>query len=243
MKNFDKNTMAKIHSIESLGTVDGPGIRFVLFLQGCSLQCKYCHNRDTWQQDAGTIVTVDEIISKINRYKNFLIPSGGGITASGGEPLLQVKFLITLFERLRKENIHTALDTSGMFAITPDIEKVLSLTDLVLLDIKHIDPEKCKELVGLSNEKELTFARYLSDHNIPIWIRQVIVPGITDDPKDLVQLKQFLSELKTVKRIDLLPYHSLGKFKWENLGLSYPLAGIRDATSDDIKRAKEILGL
>lgn len=241
--DFDKNTMARIHSIESLGTVDGPGLRFVLFMQGCSLKCKYCHNRDTWEQNTGTIVTVDEIVSRVLRYKNFLIPSGGGITASGGEPLLQVKFLITLFEKLRKEGIHTAIDTSGMFNITPDIEKLLSITDLVLLDIKHIDPDKCKELVGVSNEKELSFAQYLSDHGIPIWIRQVIIPGITDDEEDLLKLKQFLSKLKTIERIDLLPYHSLGKMKWKNLGITYELEDVPFATNNDVDRAKKILGI
>lgn len=241
--DFDRNTMARIHSIESLGTVDGPGLRFVLFMQGCCLKCKYCHNRDTWEQNTGTIVTADDIASRVLRYKNFLIPSGGGITASGGEPLLQVKFLITLFEKLKKEGIHTAIDTSGMFDITPDIEKLLSLTDLVLLDIKHIDSDKCKDLVGVSNEKELAFARYLSDHGIPIWIRQVIIPGITDDEEDLLKLKQFLSELKTVERIDLLPYHSLGKMKWKNLGLTYELEDVPFATSNDVNRAKKILGI
>lgn len=241
--NFDRNTMARIHSIESLGTVDGPGLRFVLFMQGCCLKCKYCHNRDTWEQNTGTIVTADEITSRVLRYKNFLIPSGGGITASGGEPLLQVKFLITLFEKLKKEGIHTAIDTSGMFDISPDIEKLLSFTDLVLLDIKHINPDKCKELVGVSNEKELAFAQYLSNHNIPIWIRQVIIPGITDEEEDLLKLKQFLSELKSVERIDLLPYHSLGKMKWKNLGLTYDLEDVPFATNNDIIRAKNILGI
>lgn len=217
METFDKTKYAKIHSIESLGTVDGPGLRFVLFFQGCALRCQYCHNRDTWEQNSGTFTSVDEIIAKVKRYKNFLLPSGGGVTATGGEPLLQVKFLITLFSRLKEEGIPTALDTSGMFELTSDIKKVLELTDLVLLDIKHIHPEKCKDLVGFSNEKELSFARYLSEQNIPIWIRQVLIPGITDDEQDLLSLKEFLHSLKTVKKVELLPYHSLGKYKWESL--------------------------
>lgn len=243
MENFDETQYARIHSIESLGTVDGPGLRFVLFFQGCLLRCKYCHNRDTWDRNAGTLTSVDEIISKIKRYKNFLLPSGGGVTVTGGEPLLQVKFLITLFTKLKEEGIPTALDTSGMFELTPDIKKILELTDLVLLDIKHINPEKCKNLVGFSNEKELAFARYLSNQNIPLWIRQVLIPGITDDKEDLLDLKHFLYELKNVKKVEILPYHSLGKYKWESLGLAYPLSNVRDATAEDVERAKKILEL
>lgn len=241
MENFDKTQYARIHSIESLGTVDGPGLRFVLFMQGCPLRCKYCHNRDTWDQACGSIVSVDEIVSKIKRYKNFLIPSGGGVTVTGGEPLLQVKFLITLFTKLKQEGISTAIDTSGMFALTPDIKHLLELTDLVLLDIKHINPEKSKELVGFSNEKELEFARYLSEKNIPLWIRQVIIPGITNNEEDLIKLKEFLHTLNNVKKVELLPYHSLGKYKWESLGLDYALKDIPDASSEDIEKAKKIL--
>lgn len=168
---------AKVHSVESFGTVDGPGIRFVLFLQGCHLQCKYCHNRDTWDINGGKYKSLDEIFDKIIRYKNYIFPNGG-VTISGGEPLLQVKFLIELFTKLKDLNIHTCIDTSGMVTITEDIKKLLTLTDLVLLDIKHINNEKCIKLVGKSNKLELEFARYLSDNNIPIWIRQVLVPRI-----------------------------------------------------------------
>ncbi len=242
-QKFYSTKYAHLHSIESLGTVDGPGLRFVLFFQGCPLRCKYCHNRDTWDPNGGTIVNVDEIVDKVKRYKNFLLPSHGGVTASGGEPLLQVKFLILLFTRLHEIGIHTALDTSGMFALTEDIKKILSLTDLVLLDIKHIDPAKCKKLVGFSNEKELEFARYLSDNGIPIWIRQVLVPGITDDKNDLIKLKEFIATLNSVEKVEILPYHSLGKYKWENLGLNYELSGVPDATSEDVEKAKKILGI
>ena len=239
---MDKKNFAKIHSIETFGTVDGPGVRFVTFFQGCNLQCKYCHNRDTWDINDGSYISIDELVDKVLRYKTYIMPTGG-FTASGGEPLLQPYFLISLFKELKKHGIHTAIDTSGMVEITEPIKELLSLTDLVLLDIKHIKPEKAKDLIGFSNEKELNFARYLSDNNIPIWIRQVIVPGITDDEEDLLELKDFISSLKTVKNIELLPYHNLGKYKWEKLGYEYNLKNIPLATNKDIQRAKEILGI
>lgn len=243
MNQYDKSKYARIHSIESFGTVDGPGIRFVVFMQGCFLKCKYCHNRDTWDCNSGTLISLSELLSKIESYKPYILPSGGGITISGGEPLLQTQFLINLFTELKKQGVPTAIDTSGMFDITPDIKKLLTLTDLVLLDIKHINDEKCKDLVGFSNKKELAFAKYLSDNNISIWIRQVIVPGITDDEQDLIKLKDFINSLKSVKKVELMPYHELGKFKWENLGLKYELENVPSATSEDINRVKKILGI
>ena len=239
----DLRYYAKVHSIESFGTVDGPGIRFVLFLQGCHLQCKYCHNRDTWDINGGEYKSVDEIVEKINRYKNYIIPSGGGVTVTGGEPLIQASFVLELFKKLKENGIHTCVDTSVMFALTDGIKEVLKYTDLVLLDIKHIDDEKCKELVGVSNKKELEFARYLSDNNIKMWIRQVLVPGYTDDGQDLLKLKNFLSTLKTVEKIQILPYHNMGKYKWEKLGLEYPLEGVREANQEDVDIAKKILGI
>lgn len=241
-KDIDLKYYAKVHSIESFGTVDGPGIRFVLFLQGCHLQCKYCHNRDTWDMNGGEYKSLDDIFEKIMKYKNYIYPNGG-VTVTGGEPLLQVKFLIELFEKLKKENINTCIDTSGIIALTPDIKKLLSLTDLVLLDIKHIDSEKCKNLVGFSNEKELAFAKYLSDNDIHMWIRQVLVPGYTDDEQDLLKLKDFISSLNTVDKVEILPYHDMGKYKWEKLGLKYELDGVRVANDDDVKRAKNLLGI
>jgi len=241
-KDIDLKYYAKVHSIESFGTVDGPGIRFVLFLQGCHLQCKYCHNRDTWDMNGGEYKSLDDIFEKIMKYKNYIYPNGG-VTVTGGEPLLQVKFLIELFEKLKKENIHTCVDTSGMVALTDNIKKLLSLTDLVLLDIKHIDSEKCKNLVGFNNERELTFARYLSDNNIHMWIRQVLVPGYTDDEQDLLKLKDFISSLNTVDKVEILPYHDMGRYKWEKLGLKYELDGVRVANDDDVKRAKNLLGI
>ena len=244
MKKEEKDLRyyAKVHSIESLGTVDGPGIRFVLFLQGCHLECKYCHNRDTWDINDGHYQSLDDIFDKIMRYKNYIYPRGG-VTISGGEPLLQIDFFFELFTKLKKENIHTCIDTSGMVALTDDIKKLINVTDLFLLDIKHINDEKCKDLVGRSNKLELAFARYLSDNNIPMWIRQVLVPGYTDDEEDLLKLRDFINSLKTVERVEILPYHNIGASKWKNLGLEYPLEGVRQADDKDVKRAKEILGI
>ena len=238
----DLKYYAKVHSVESFGAVDGPGIRYVLFLQGCHLQCKYCHNRDTWDMNGGKYKSLDDIYDSILRYKNYIVPNGG-VTVSGGEPLLQVKFLIELFTKLKKQKIHTCIDTSGIVSLTDDIKKVLELTDLVLLDIKHIDDEKCKDLVGRSNKLELEFAKYLSDNNIPVWIRQVLIPGYTDSEEDLLKLKDFLSTLNNVEKVEFLPYHSMGKFKWKELGFKYELEDVRDATSEDVDRAKRTLGI
>lgn len=235
------NNILRVHSFESFGTVDGPGIRFVIFLQGCHLKCKYCQNRDTWNLCEGQEITVDKICEEVLKYQSYIKPSGGGVTISGGEPLLQTKSLILLFEKLKAYDIRTAIDTSGMFKLTDDIKKLISLTDLFLLDIKHIDSEKSKNLVGISNELELEFARYLSKINKPVWIRQVLIPGFTDNPEDLLKLKNFIFTLKNVEKVEILPYHDLGKFKWETLGLKYPLQDIRVATSEDIEKAKKIL--
>lgn len=167
----------------------------------------------------------------------------GGVTVTGGEPLLQVKFLIELFKKLKQENIHTCIDTSGIVSLTDDIKLLLTLTDLVLLDIKHINNEKCKNLVGVSNKLEIDFAKYLSDNKIPVWIRQVLVPGYTDDETDLLELKDFLSTLTNVEKVELLPYHDMGSYKWKELGKKYKLENVRSATDEDIKKAKEILGI
>ena len=230
----------RIHSFESLGAVDGPGIRFVVFMQGCSLKCKYCQNRDTWNLKGGTTYSSDEIVEKILRYKNYIMPNGG-VTISGGEPLLQAKFLIELFTKLKKYNIHTCIDTSGSVVLTDEIKELINLTDLFLLDIKCINDEKAINLTGVSNKKELEFARYLSNINKTMWIRQVLVPGYTDNEQDLIKLREFISTLKSVEKVEVLPYHDLGKFKWEQLGEVYPLENVRTANNDDVKRAKEIL--
>lgn len=239
MDKLDLKYYAKLHSIESFGTLDGPGIRFVIFLQGCSLKCKYCHNRDTWDINAGEYKSLDDIFEKILRYKNYI--KSGGVTCTGGEPLLQYEFLIELFKKLKDKNIHTCIDTSGMVALTDKMKELIDLTDLFLLDIKHINSEKCKNLVGVFNKKELDFAKYLSDLGKPMWIRQVLIPGYTDDENDLIELKNFINSLKTVEKVEILPYHTMGKYKWYDLGLKYELEDVREATTDDIKRAKEIL--
>ena len=237
------NLIGRVHSFETFGAVDGPGIRFVIFMQGCSLQCKYCQNRDTWEINAGNQYSAEELLNKILKYKNYFLASGGGVTVSGGEPLLQYKFLIELFTLLKKENIHTAIDTSGNVDLTDDMKKLIDLTDLFLLDIKCINDEICKKLTGVSNKKELAFAKYLSSINKPMWIRQVLVPGITDKEEDLLKLKDFIHSLNSVQKVEILPYHDLGRFKWEELGLKYELDGISPATPEDVSRAKKILGL
>ena len=241
--NSNKEIIGKIHSFESFGAVDGPGIRFVVFFQGCSLRCKYCHNRDTWPLNSGLEYTSDELISKILRYKNYFTVSGGGVTLSGGEPLLQQDFLLELLPKFKKQGIHTTIDTSGSLPLTDKMKKIIDLTDLFLLDIKCINDDICKDLVGVSNKLELAFARYLSDIDKPVWIRQVLVPGITDHEEDLLQLKDFLTTLKNVKKVEILPYHDLGRFKWENLGCNYELEDVPNATTEDVARAKKILSL
>lgn len=240
---MENDILGNIHSFETMGTVDGPGIRFVCFMQGCPLKCKYCHNRDTWAIGKGTNYTVDEILNKILRSKPYFEASHGGVTISGGEPLLQAEFILELFKKLKNYNIHTALDTAGSIPINDTIEELLKYTDLVLLDIKHIDSKKSTYLVGAPNTNNLNFAKYLNDHNIPMWINQVLIPGYTDDPNDLKKLKEFLSSFSNIQRIQILPYHSLGKFKWEEMNLKYPFDDIREATIDDVNKAKEILGI
>ena len=230
-----------VHSFESMGAVDGPGIRFIVFMQGCKLHCKYCQNRDTWSEDINKEYSVQEVVEKAIRTKPYMDSTGGGVTVSGGEPLLQSDFLLELFKELKKQNISTCIDTAGSVVITNTIKKLLKFTDLVLLDIKHINDEKCIELTGFSNKNELDFARYCSENDIPMWIRQVLVPGYTDDIKDLKQTRKFIDTLKNVKKVEILPYHNLGKQKWLNLGLKYPLENTRIPTNEEIKKAEEIL--
>ena len=219
-----------IHSKESFGTVDGPGIRYVLFMQGCPLRCIYCHNPDTWQVGSGTPITVDEVIEEFNKNKPFY--KKGGITVTGGEPLLQIDFLTELFKRARSENIHTCIDTSGIVYnpqnkdLTEKLDQLLNYTDLVMLDIKHIDTKKHKDITGAGNENILEFAKHLEKANIPLWVRHIIIEGYTDKPEDLIALGEFIGKLKNLKALDVLPYHTMGVGKYTELGISYPLEGM-----------------
>lgn len=233
----------KIHSFESFGTVDGPGIRFVVFVQGCPMRCLYCHNPDTWSVAVGTQYTAEEVASRILKYKNYFT-GGGGATVSGGEPLMQAAFVEELFTILKKSGIHTALDTSGALydARNPRaFDSLLAVTDLVLLDIKHIDDGEHIKLTGRSNKNILAFARYLSDLGKPVWIRHVLVPGITDNDEYLHRLKAFLSTLTNVEKVEVLPYHTMGEVKYNKLGIDYPLKGVQPPSPERVKNAKEIL--
>lgn len=236
----------RIHSFDSFGTVDGPGIRFIVFMQGCPLKCKFCHNRDTWDFNKGEEYTVEEIVKRLKRVKPYIEASslGGGITVSGGEPLGQAEFVCELFKECKRQGFHTCLDTAGSYEINGTIKELLEYTDLVLLDIKHIDSRKCKELTGMDNTNELNFARYLSQTNKKVWIRQVLTPGITDDVDTLKATQKFVKELgDIVEKIEILPYHDMGKFKWIEIDGKYPLEGVRCATQEDVKKAQTILHL
>ena len=223
--------LGRIHSLESFGTVDGPGVRFVVFVQGCPMRCAYCHNPDTWEMNAGTPMEPSYIIEQYERNISFY--KGGGITVTGGEPLMQVDFLVELFTLAKEKGIHTCIDTSGIAYKTTSnpewlakLDKLMTLTDLVMLDIKHIDPEKHKELTSQPNEGILAFAKYLDKKNVDMWIRHVVVPGITDDETFLYQLGYFIGQLKNLKALDVLPYHTMGENKYEKLGMEYKLKGV-----------------
>lgn len=235
---------AKIHSFFAGGTVDGPGIRFVIFFKGCPLRCKYCHNPDTWTMDNAMEYSLDEIKDRVLKYKKYYA-SGGGVTASGGEPLLQIDFLIELFKTLKENGIHTAIDTSG---ITFDeknskFDELIKFTDLVLLDLKHINNDEHISLTSMPNDKPLAFAKYLSDKGVKMWIRHVLVPGITYNEKYLLELKDFISSLKTVEKIEVLPYHTMGLNKYKELGIDYPLTDVKEPTKEMIRHTKELLGV
>ena len=233
-------TKGRIHSIETFGTVDGPGIRSVLFFQGCPLRCKYCHNRDTWDTKGGTEYTADELINHVARYSSYWKSSGGGITASGGEATLQLDFLLELFKKAKEKNIHTCLDTSG-FVDIEKIDKVLDYTDLVLLDFKHMVEEEAINLTGVGIEKTIKLAKHLDERNIPIWFRHVLVPGVTDSEENLSEIGEFAATLNNIDRLEILPYHTMGVHKWENMGLTYDLKDVRDANDEDVARAAEII--
>lgn len=233
--------LGKIHSIESCGTVDGPGIRFVIFTQGCPLRCQYCHNPDSWEYNTENSMSVREILSQYDGVKEFCT---GGITVTGGEPLVQIDFVTELFKQAQEKNIHTALDTSGLLfnsSNTKKIDELLKYTSLVMLDIKHIDEEEHKKLTMHSNKNILEFARYLSEKNVPTWIRHVVVPKITFNEEYLTRLGEFLAELKNIKALDVLPYHDMAIPKYENMGLQYPLAGVPSLTREEALKARNII--
>lgn len=234
--------LGNIHSFESCGTVDGPGIRFVVFTQGCPLRCKYCHNPDSWGINEGKNYTVAQVLEKYDGVKEFV--QSGGITVTGGEPLLQIDFVTELFKAANARKIHTALDTSGITFNRDNTEKIdelLKYTDLVLLDIKHINDEEHKKLTGLSNRNILDFARYLSEKSKPVWIRHVVVPGITFNEGYLKELGKFLSSLKNIKALDVLPYHDMAIPKYENLGIEYPLKGVPPLTKEQAIQARNYI--
>lgn len=236
----------RIHSLESFGTVDGPGVRFVVFVQGCPMRCAYCHNPDTWEMNAGTEMEPSYIIEQYERNKSFY--NGGGITVTGGEPLMQLDFLIELFTLAKEKDIHTCIDSSGISYNkngNPEwlakLDHLMTLTDLVMLDIKHIDPEKHKELTAQPNDGILAFAEYLNEKKVDMWIRHVVVPTITDDDKYLFDLGYFIGQFTNLRALDVLPYHTMGETKYEKLGMAYKLKGIPAMEKDKVIEKKQVI--
>ena len=235
------NISGNIHSIETCGTVDGPGIRFVVFTQGCPMRCQYCHNPDTWGVNINKQISVDEILSQYESVKEFC---KGGITVTGGEPLMQMDFVTELFKKAKEKNIHTALDTSGILfnpENTAKFDELMEYTDLVLLDIKHIDSEEHVKLTTHPNKNILAFAKYLSDIKKPMWVRHVVVPTINDKEEYLTKLGEFIGTLSNVKALDVLPYHDMAIPKYENLGIDYKLKGIPPMTKESAMQARNII--
>lgn len=234
-----------IHSTETFGSVDGPGVRFIIFTSGCPMRCQFCHNPDTWKMDTGENIEADTLLKKALRYKSYW-KNGGGITVSGGEPLMQIDFLLDLFKKAKKEGVHTVIDTSGAPFTREEpffskFEELMKYTDMLLLDIKQINNEKHKVLTGLTNSNILDLARYLSDIKKPVWIRHVLVPGGSDNDEDLLKLREFIDTLHNVERVEVLPYHTLGIHKWEALGYDYPLGDTPSPTEERVANAKKIL--
>jgi len=229
----------KLHSFESCGTVDGPGIRFIIFTQGCPLRCKYCHNPDTWDiKDAKYERDIEFTINEIKKYKPFF-RNGGGLTVTGGEPFVQLNYIEALFKRAKEEGIHTAVDTSG-YIFNDRVKEILKYVDLVLLDIKSINPDVYRELTGVELENTLKFAEYLDSIGKPVWIRHVVVPGITDKKENLERLADYISKLKNVEKIELLPFHQLGTHKWEEMNLQYQLKDVKEPTMEEMIDARQI---
>lgn len=231
-----------IHSTESFGAADGPGVRFIVFMQGCHMRCRYCHNPDTWKMDGGDEVTADEILKRALRFKPYW-GKDGGITISGGEPLLQIDFVIELFKKAKELGINTCIDTAGNPFTKEEpffskFEELMKYTDLLLLDLKEINPARHKDLTGFDNSNIIEMAKYLSETNKPVWIRHVLVPEHSDFDEDLDALGDFIDTLSNVDRVEILPYHTLGKFKWENLGIPYTLESISPPSAERIENAK-----
>lgn len=247
MTECNKNIVGRVHSLETFGSVDGPGVRFVAFLQGCAMRCRYCHNPETWAF-GGEEWTALQIFERAWKYHNYWGKNlqSGGITISGGEPLLQIDFVTEVFRLAKEHGVHTAVDTAGQpFSLNdPFISKfneLLKVTDLFLLDLKEIDEEKHISLTGHSNKNILEMSKYLSDNGKDMWIRHVLVPDLTDDENGLKEMSAFIKSLKTVKRVEVLPYHTLGLFKWEKLGIDYSLKDARVPTDDEVEKAKKLL--
>lgn len=236
------SAIGRIHSFESCGTVDGPGIRFIVFMQGCLMRCKYCHNRDTWDTHGGKEVTVDEIMKDVLSYRHFITASGGGVTASGGEAMLQPEFVRDFFQAAQAKGIHTCLDTNGYIRKhTPVIDEVLDATDLVMLDLKQLNDEVHEDLVGVSNRRTLDFANYLHKIGQKTWIRYVVVPGYTDDDDSAHRLGQFIKGMDNIEKVELLPYHQLGEHKWEALGYEYELKDVGTPSKEMMDNVKNII--
>lgn len=238
-------TKGFVHSVESFGSVDGPGIRFLIFLQGCPMRCQFCHNPDSWKTGIGEERTADELLDQAERFRAYW-GDNGGITVSGGEALLQIDFLLELFEKAKQRGIGTCLDTSAQLFTRKSpffekFERLMELTDAVLLDIKHIDDEEHRKLTRHSNANILDCARYLSEIDKPVWIRHVLIPGITDKDEYLVRLRDFLSTLHNIERIEVLPYHTLGVYKYEKLGIDYPLKDVQPPAAERVANANDIL--
>ena len=240
-----ENMNGFIHSTESFGSVDGPGVRFVIFVAGCPMRCQFCHNPDTWNMQVGEQKSADELLAQALRYRSYW-KDGGGITVSGGEPLLQMDFMIELFRKAKEKGINTTIDTSGAPFTREEpffgkFNELMKYTDLLLVDIKHIDDEQHRILTGHTNENILDMARYLSEIGKPVWIRHVLVPERSDKDEYLKKLYDFIKTLNNVKKVEVLPYHTFGEYKWKELGYEYPLAGIEPPTKERIKNANEIL--
>lgn len=232
--------VGRIHSMESLGTLDGPGIRFVIFLQGCPLRCVYCHNPDCLEPFGGIAVTVDDLMREINKYRSYMLFSGGGVTASGGEPLVQSDFVEELFKQCKHQGLHTTLDTSGFVNLSA-AKPVLRFADLVLLDIKSFDPEIYERVTKVPITPTIRFAKHLREINKRTWIRFVLVPHLTDSPQNVEGLARFVSTLDNVELVEILPFHKMGEYKWEELGYEYELKSASPPSPEKLQAVKDVV--